>query len=141
MKGMTLKFLKMKLSFSKVSLWMGVGMFCINPGKKNCFKLKINQRTSLWMHPSPTTIRDLISCYFKSSVRNLFLFPVEKKDKPCVCIPTHFLSKNLPNNSVISLTPTWFNVVPLVQMLSITPWTILGLCRFLLQNITCHLLP
>ena len=107
--------------------------------EKNCSKLKMNVRTSLWMHLSPTTIRDLISFYFKSSVRNLLLFPVEKKINRMCAFPLISCPKN--SYPVISLTPTWFNVVPLVQMLSIRSWTQLGLCRFLLQNITCHLLP
>ena len=82
----------------------GCGYVLHQPWKNNCSKLKMNLRTSSWMHLSPTTIRDLISFYFKSSVRNLFLFPVEKKINRMCVFPFISCSKN--SNPVISLTPT-----------------------------------
>lgn len=94
--------------------------------KRNRSKLKINQRTSLWMHLSPTTIRDLIIFYFKTSVGVISSYFLSKnKDKPSACIPTHFLSKIAqlyPSRRHSFMLFLWFRCV----VIKAAPWITLG---------------
>lgn len=107
-KEMTLKFFETKFSFWKVSLCIGVNRFCINP-ERNAPNWKLSSvRTSLWMHLSPTTIRDLIIFYFKSIVGVISSYFLSKKEKingrrafPLISCVRNFLPSYVPHSDIV----------------------------------------